>query len=658
MAGRPLNPKTRAKLSQAAGPRESAPPPPPKKKRRSGAWLAVLVVLLVWGVIFGGVFYSRLVSNLPDVNTLLAKGPSQDITLLDDQGRLIARRGLTQGAMVDVSILPKYVPDAFIAIEDRRFRDHLGLDPIGLARAAFENMSAGHVVQGGSTLTQQLAKNLFLDPNRTFERKSQEAMLAVYLESRYSKDQILTLYLNRVYFGAGAFGIEAAAERFFNVHASELTLPEAAMLAGSVKAPAKYNPLNDPQASIERSHVVLRAMKDSGLIDAKTEADAEATRPHVVRGSGHAGGGYFTDWIVSQITGYIGDNSDPIVVETSFDLDAQAEAERAVESGLAGQGEKLRASQGVLVAMTPDGAVRAMVGGRSYEQSPYNRATDALRQPGSAFKPFVYLTAFEHGHTPADVMNDEPVNIHGWKPDDYEGKYEGPITLTRAFAKSSNSVAAQLTAQLGPATVAHTAHRLGINSHLDINASLALGTSAVTPLELTGAYVPFANGGQGIVPFGIQRIRTASGKVLWERKGSGLGAVMTPANSAAMTSLMSETVTTGTGKAARLDERPSAGKTGTTQDFHDAWFVGYSADLICGVWIGNDNNAPMAHATGGGLPAHIFKNFMEAAERNVPVRPLVVAAATGGTAPSPETSPDNKSDFGKFLDSLLGKSGT
>jgi penicillin-binding protein 1A len=300
-----------------------------------------------------------------------------------------------------------------------------------------------------------------------------------------------------------------------------------------------------------------------------------------------------------------------------------------------------------------------MVGGRSYQQSPYNRATDAMRQPGSAFKPFVYLTAFEHGRTPSDVMVDRAVDFHGWKPEDFEGKYEGEMTLTNAFAKSSNSIAAQLIMQLGPKTVARTAHRLGINSNLDINASLALGTSAVTPLELTGAYVPFANGGHGVVPFGILRIRTSSGKVLWERKGSGLGTVMSPENAAAMTGLMVQTVTTGTGKAARLDERPSAGKTGTTQDFHDAWFVGFSADLVCGVWIGNDNNAPMKHATGGGLPAHIFKTFMEAAEQNVPVRPLTATAAVDSTAPvTAPTSPDDQSDIGKFLDSLLGKSGT
>jgi penicillin-binding protein 1A len=659
MANRSADPRARARVKRVAegGHVASPPPPPPRKKKPRRAWLYALALVAAWGVIFGAVFFSRFLSNLPDVNTLLVQGPSRDITVVDDQNRLIARRGLTQGATVMVSDLPSYVPDAFIAIEDRRFREHLGLDPIGLVRAATENMAAGHVVQGGSTLTQQLAKNLFLDPSRTFDRKAQEAMLAIYLEQRYSKDQILTLYLNRVYFGAGAFGIEAAAERFFNKHASELSLTEAAMLAGSVKAPAKYNPLSDADASMDRATTVLRAMQDGGFIDERTRLAAESTRPHVVRGTGHSGGGYFTDWIVSQIPEYIHDTDEPVVVETSFDLDAQAQAERAVAEGLAAEGDKFNAGQAVLVAMTPDGAVRAMVGGRSYEQSPYNRATDALRQPGSAFKPFVYLTAFEHGRTPSDVMNDAPVNIHGWKPDDYEGKYEGEISLTRAFAKSSNSIAAQLTAQLGPATVARTAHRLGITSHLDINASLALGTSAVTPLELTAAYAPFANGGEGVIAFAIQRIKTRAGKVLWERKGSGPGPVMSPQEAAEMTGLMVETVSTGTGKAARLADRPSAGKTGTTQDFHDAWFVGFSADLVCGVWVGNDDNTPMAHATGGGLPAHIFKHFMEAAEAGLPARPLAGAAAIAVPAPD-ATQSDQPDGFTQFLDNLLGKSGT
>jgi penicillin-binding protein 1A len=469
-------------------------------------------------------------------------------------------------------------------------------------------------------------------------------MLALYLESRYSKNQILTLYLNRVYFGAGVFGIEAAAEKFFGKHASNLSLTEAAMLAGSVKAPARYNPIADADASLARAGIVLRAMQDTGFIDDATRAQAQATRPRIVSGTGTPESGYFTDWIVSQMNGILGQGidkgADAVIVETSFDLETQNLAERAVAQGLDTEGEKIRASQAALVAMTPDGAIRAMVGGRSYAQSAFNRATDAVRQPGSAFKPFVYLTAFEHGRTPDDIMHDGPVNIHGWKPSDFEGEYKGDITLTEAFAESSNVVAAQLTDQLGPKEVAATARRLGISSPLEAVASLALGTSGVTPLELIGAYVPFANGGNGVIPFAIMRVRTKAGKILYTRKPGGLGAVMSPANNAAMTRLMVQAVLTGTGKAARLAERPTAGKTGTTQDFHDAWFVGFTADLVTGVWVGNDNAAPMKKATGGGVPAHIFHAFMEDAEQNLPARPLVgsVLVADAGDASAPEVA--------------------
>ena len=624
-------------------------PPAPQKKRRS--WPYIVALLAAWGTIIGAGVCFHWMSELPDTRGLLAKGPSPDITILDDKGRLIARRGLTQGAMVDVSRLPPYVADAFIAIEDHRFREHIGLDPIGLLRAASEDLIAGHVVQGGSTLTQQLAKNLFLEPARTFKRKVQEALLALYLESRYSKNQILTLYLNRVYFGAGTYGIEAAAERFFGKPADKLSLTEAAMLAGSVKAPARFNPLADADASDDRAQVVLRAMQEAGFISSAACADAQSTRPRVMHATSTPGSGYFADWVVAHVPGFVGDVSEPIVVQTTLDLDMQKKAEHAVETGLARDGTRLRAGEGALVAMTPDGAIRAMVGGRSYAQSPFNRATDALRQPGSAFKPFVYLTAFEHGHSPDDIANDEPVDIHGWKPSDYEGHFEGEITLTRAFAKSSNSVAAQLTADVGPASVAATARRLGITSPLSAVPAIALGTSSVTPLELTTAYAPFANGGNGAISYGIIGIRTKSGHVLYARKGSGIGPVMSPQNAAAVTQLMVATVTTGTGKAALLDDRPSAGKTGTTQDFHDAWFVGFSADLVCGVWVGNDNNASMAHAVGGGLPAHIFKAFMEDAEKDQPSRELVSLANVGNEG-SQEPKSD-KTDEPNALDRLL-----
>ncbi len=643
---------------------ESAPPRP---ARRKSTWPYVLAMLGAWGVIFGGLFFSHFLSGLPDVRNLMINGPSQDITILDDRGRQIARRGLTQGQMVRVEDLPDYVSNAFIAIEDRRFRSHLGIDPIGLARAAVQNMMTGHVVQGGSTLTQQLAKNLFLSPDRNFERKAQEAMLALYLERRYSKNQILTLYLNRVYFGAGVFGIEAASEKFFGKHASELGLTEAAMIAGSVKAPARYNPLSDIDAGLARAQLVLKAMQEAGFIDANTRSLAAATRPRIVRANGTPGSGWFADWVQAHLSELVGPGSEPIIVETSFDLETQALAERAIANGLAAEGEKYNASQAALVAMTPDGAVRAMVGGRAYENSGFNRATDASRQPGSAFKPFVYLTALEHGHTPDDTVNDGPVDIHGWKPTDFEGHFKGEMPLIQAFAESSNSVAAQLTAEVGAKEVAHTAHRLGIASPLAEVSSLALGTSGVTPLELTGAYAPFANGGSGVQPFGVLRIKTRSGKILYEHKPPATGAVMSVNDNIAMTRLMSEVTATGTGKAARLDGRPTAGKTGTTQDFHDAWFVGFTADLVCGVWMGNDDNTPMVKATGGTLPARIFQSFMTDAEQNMPVRPLtgstlLVAAETpvatdpvGAPVTQNESEPARKPDaFQKLLNGLFG----
>lgn len=633
----------------------------PGPKRGRSTWPYVLLMICGWGVIFAGLFFSHFLSGLPDTRNLMISGPSQDVTILDDRGRLIARRGLTQGRMVHVRDLPAYVPGAFIAIEDRRFRSHIGVDPIGLVRAALKNMLAGRVVQGGSTITQQLAKNLFLSPSRTFDRKMQEAMLALYLESRYSKDQILTLYLNRVYFGAGVYGIEAASEKFFGKHAGELGLTEAAIIAGSVKAPARYNPFSDSDAGLARARTVLNAMQSAGFIDENTRVLAQATRPRIVRANGTPGSGWFADWVMAHLPNLAAPSEQPVIVETSFDLQTQLLAERAVAHSLAAEGEQYKASQAALVAMTPDGAIRAMVGGRTYNGSGFNRATDAVRQPGSAFKPFVYLTALEHGHTPDETVNDGPVDIRGWRPSNYEGRFKGEIPLIQAFAESSNSVAAQLTADVGPKEVARTAHRLGIASPLSEVSSLALGTSGVTPLELTGAYAPFANGGNAAQPFGVLRVKTRSGKVLYQRKPSGLGAVMNANDNIQMTRLMQEVTATGTGRAARLEGRPTAGKTGTTQDFRDAWFVGFTADLVCGVWIGNDNNSPMRKATGGTLPARIFHVFMSEAEETMPVRPLaggnVVASAqlpdaTEQTPPAPED--DEPDTLQKLLNGIFG----
>ncbi len=640
-----------------------------RRKRTPGKRQSVarytLVIAAAWALLAGGIVFSHWLAELPETAGLLAHATSHDVTLLDVKGRVITRRGFTQGDFVAVSELPAYVPNAFIAIEDRRFRSHFGLDPIGLARAAWTDLLAGQIVQGGSTITQQLAKNLFLQPERTFKRKIQEAMLALYLESRYTKDEILTLYLNRVYFGAGVYGIEAAAERFFHKRASGLTLTEAAILAGSVKAPARYNPANDGDAAMGRASLVLAAMEDSGFISEAAMREAEATRPKIAHGLATPGAGYFVDFALSQVPGFAGSYDEPLIVETTLDLTVQQAAERALDNGLAKDGAALAAGEGALVALAPDGAVRALVGGRSYAASPFNRATEALRQPGSAFKPFVYLAALEHGHTPDETVHDGPVAIGKWAPKDYEDEYEGDITLTRALARSSNSVAVQLTNEMGPAAVARVAERLGITSELHAVPALALGTSEVTPVDLTAAYAAFANDGNGVIPYSIIRIRKLSGKIVYQRHGSGLGRVVMQDQETEMTAMLRETVVSGTGRQAALDDRPVAGKTGTSQEYRDAWFVGFSADLVCGVWIGNDDKTPMRKATGGGLPARIFKAFMTEAETGLPPRPLPgegTLVASADAAPSSDTdddaqSPEKKKDlldqFGKLLDGLF-----
>ena len=616
----------------AARPVDQEPPgKAPKFKLRLRT---TLIVAAIWAVFVGGVLFAHWFSQLPNTANLFAYEPGNDISVLDVKGRMIARRGLTQGESIKVGELPPYVGNAFIAIEDRRFRYHFGIDPTGLMRAAYADWVQGAYVQGGSTLTQQLAKNLFLTPDRTWERKIEEAILAVYLETRYSKDEILTLYLNRVYFGAGVYGLGAASERFFGKPPAALTLTEAAILAGSVKAPSRYNPEASPDAALARAGLVLLAMEESGFIDAAHRKIAAATRPKIAHSFATPGAGYFVDYVVSQVPAFVGKPKERLIVETSFDLDLQRLAENALVRALAKDGPKLGASQGALVAMTPDGALRSLVGGRSYDDSSFNRATDAKRQPGSAFKPFVYLAALENGHRPDDIVFDGPVTIGNWKPGNYEGEYEGNVTLAHALAHSSNSAAVQLTNEVGPARVVRVAHRLGIADELHAVPSLALGTSEVTPLELTAGYAAFSNGGIGVAPYAIVRIRTASGKVLYQRRESGLGRVMSPEADADMTQMMMGTVSFGTGTSAGLKGRDAAGKTGTSQDYRDAWFVGFSADYVTGVWIGNDNGTSMKKATGGGLPARIFKAFMEDAERGLPARPLI-----GTTLFAPEETP-------------------
>ncbi len=648
---------------------------PPRKARRT--WPFIFLFLFGWIAIFGTAFVARWIDDIPDISGLMGKPTSHDVTILDVKGRFIARRGLTQGQLVDATRLPPHVTNAFIAIEDRRFRNHFGIDAIGLLRAARVNLIEGRVVQGGSTITQQLAKNLFLKPSRTFERKLQEAGLALYLEQRYSKDELLTLYLNRVYFGAGVYGLEAAAERFFDKPARALTLIESAMLAGSLKAPARYNPLANADASVARGKIVLSTMRDAGLIAPEQAQMAMIMRPRIVHGGATASSGYFVDWILANLADAIGETDEPLLVHSTLDLDMQEEAERMITSALAQQGSSANASEAALVAMTPDGQVRAMMGGRSYSATPFNRVTDAWRQPGSAFKPIVYLAALERGRSIEQTVMDRPVHYGKWSPRNYESRYEGEISLTRAFAKSSNAVAVQLAKEVGPRSMIATARKLGITAKLDPVLALSLGVSVMTPLELTQAYAPFANGGSRVSAFGVSRIETRSGSVLYRRHGSGLGRAMSPDHAAVMNKLMQATVTIGTGKAARLADRPTAGKTGTTQNYHDAWFIGFTGNLVCGVWFGNDDSSPMTKVTGGGLPARVFHAFMTTAEKNLPIRdlpgmatippaedqppqqiiadPQAAAHIAPQPLPSPEDSETKQADAGDGFDSLLDR---
>jgi penicillin-binding protein 1A len=575
----------------------------------------------VWVLIGLAGMLAYFSKDLPSTADLWRQDTSQSVTLVDVHGRVIARRGISSGKLVTVKDLPPQVAQAVLASEDRRFYSHFGIDVWGLGRAFWVNLQSGRVVQGGSTITQQLAKNLFLKPERTMVRKAQEMLLALYLETSFSKDEILSLYLNKVYFGAGAYGIDAAARRYFNKSATNLSLVESAILAGLLKAPSRYSPMNGSDLAWDRATVVLQSMVETGALSQAAREDALHTRPKFVSANSSQGNQYFTDWIMDQLGDLVGRSDGDLVVETTFDLNMQTSAEEAVLGALDVQGRE--DMQGALIAMTGDGSVRAMVGGRSYSESMFNRATLARRQPGSAFKPFVYLTALEGGLTPASTVVDQPMSYRGWSPANFKPGYAGEMTLASAIAKSVNTIAVQLCLKFRPEAVVNTAQRLGITSDLSAVPSLALGTSEVTLSELVTAYTPFSNGGFGAIAHGVTRILNANGEVLYQRVGSGIGRVVAPLNVGQMNVMLSGAVTSGTGRQAALGDRPTAGKTGTTQDFKDAWFVGYTRQLVAGVWVGTDQGQTMGkEVTGGTLPAGIWHRFMERATAGQPVSPL------------------------------------
>jgi penicillin-binding protein 1A len=612
-------------------PPASHPPPRAKRERPRGrrrtGLLKLTLLFGLWMLIAGSCLLGYFALTLPDTSDLGRTARRPSITILAEDGTVLTTYGELFGQPLTLRQMPRYLPEAVIATEDRRFYRHFGIDPIGLIRAAFADLAAGHIIEGGSTITQQLAKNLFLTPARNLARKARETLLALWLEHRFTKNEILEIYLNRVYLGAGTYGVDAAAERYFGKSARRLDLWESAVIAGLLKAPTRFNPIRDRAMAAARTGRVLASMVDAGFIAASEAASAAregqssgavaVTRP---------GTRYFADWVVARLADQPDLGGRDLVVVTTLDPRLQNAAEAAIADTLRRYGKQASVGEAALVAMSPNGAVRAMVGGVDYDASQFNRATEAKRQPGSAFKPFVYLAGLEAGLQPSDHFVDTPIRVGDWQPRDYAGRYQGEMTMAEALAQSINTIAVQVALRAGIGNVAATAHRLGIGSPLSHDASIALGSNAVNLLELVSAYAPFANDGFGVWPHGIAEIRDKDGQILFRRSGSGPGRVVSPRLCGAMNEMMQGVIGHGTGTSAALP-RPAAGKTGTTQDYRDAWFIGYTADLVAGVWLGNDDNTPMNRVTGGSLPALAWRRFMLVATQSMPVRPLPELAA-------------------------------
>lgn len=605
-----ITPGARGRSDGGGGPARSHA----KKKKRPSSWLLRasywVFVAALWAMIAVVGVIAWHAAQLPPIDQLSIPKRPPNIAILDADGVPLANRGGSGGPAVKLSDLPNYVPQAFIAIEDKRFHDHFGLDLYGLGRAMARNALGSGGLQGGSTLTQQLAKNLFLTQERTLSRKAQEAILALWLERNYSKDHILELYLNRVYFGSGAYGIEAAAQKYFGRSARQITLQEAAMLAGLMVAPSRLAPTRNPKGAAERATLVVNAMMREGFITDGMAQLANSKPAQAIHEIAAGSANYAADYVMDVLDETIGAIEEDIVVQTTLRGEIQSVAEAALTRELTRRGAQLGVSQGAVVAMEPGGQILAIVGGRNYSESQFNRAVSAKRQPGSSFKPFVYLAALEKGLTPDTVREDAPINVRGWRPENSNKEYQGQITLQRALAQSSNTVAVRLGLEVGPKAVSEVAHRLGVQSDLKADASIALGTSDVSLLEMVSAYAPFANGGIRIQPHVIVQVKSANGSVLYRRKGASFGRVIEPRYVAMMNAMLRETLLTGTAARADVKGLEVAGKTGTSQDYRDGWFVGYSSELVAGVWFGNDDSSPTKRVSGANLPVGVWAEII------------------------------------------------
>jgi penicillin-binding protein 1A len=604
-----------------------------------GVLVLLFLALWVWKLAFSDL------PPIPDKAALWSMNRPAGATFLDRNGNVIGQRGPRHGPPLTLAQMPAYLPRAFLAAEDRRFYSHAGVDLGGVIRAARNDLFGRHRgLQGGSTITQQIARTLFLSPEQTLRRKLQEAGLALRIEHLMSKDEILELYLNRIYFGGGAFGVEAAAETYFGKSATKLSLSEAALLAALPKAPTHLAPTNDLAAAIRRSQLVLAAMRRAGWITPQEEQAAIAAPPKLsVETRTEGDFGYVLDLAAQEARAANVNNTPDLVVRLTIDPRLQAEAVAAVREAAA-KGAAQGATQGALAALEPDGGVLALVGGVDHRLSPFDRATQALRQPGSAFKPFVYAAALEAGLKPDDVRQDAPVKIGGWRPQNADGQYAGNVTLADALARSINTVAVRVSQEVGRDKVAELARRFGlINIPPHPSPPIALGAYEVTLLDLVSAYQVLQQGGEKAPPYLISSITNARGDPIYRRNPAAPDKVYDPAKAADLVGMMQGVIARGTGRRADIG-RPAAGKTGTSQDYRDAWFVGFTPDVVAGVWLGDDRNRPMRRLAGGDLPAQAWRRFMLAAEQGLPPRPFA-PPRPAADAPPPEAAEDARRDF-------------
>ncbi len=600
--------------------------------------LKIGAALFVGGLIALVVAVVIAMQSLPNYESLRSSPNGQMIRVHAADGSVIVSLGPSFGRWLSYDQIPQVMVDAMVSTEDKRFYYHPGVDPIGMARGAWRayvRRGTGRRIEGASTITQQITRNIFLNNGYNFGRKIREIILALALERKFSKQQILELYLNKVYFGGGAYGIDAASRKFFGHPANQLSLAESAIVAGLVKAPSSYSPTADADAAIGRAGVVLDLMQENGVISATQHADADLAGVKMAPEPPQNSVRYFTDWALPQIDTLIDEPNEPLEVYTTIDLAMQRAATAAISANVP------KGTQGALISLDRDGAVRAMVGGLDYVTSNYNRATRAVRQPGSAWKLFVYMAALEGGYTPQTAVKDEPVNINGWQPRNSSGRYSGDIDVRTAFAYSINTVAAQLGVEVGFSTIADMARRFGITTPINTHPSMVLGTSDTRLIDMTRAFASVARKGVAVTPYGITRVTTADGRELYAHKDDTSRVLVAPWVAAGITDLLQTAVSTGTGKAAQIG-RPVAGKTGTTSSNKDGWFLGFSSGITTGVWMGRDDARAVGGLQGGRAPAQAFAQYMRVAVARRPVEQF----DTSVTLPEYQLEPDDEAYYG------------